>query len=1569
MKSKYVLVRLRISRRHSLPAVISLALALSLAGYQRAKAANGSWILNNNGDWATAANWQGGIIADGSGSTATFDIDITADRTILVGSLRTIGNLTFRDTATASHAYIIGGSNLLNLDDGANKPTITINPRAGNVIIARIDRPINTSVGFEIVAPNGPAAMALGNVANSFGGTVQIKSDASLRLDNASSLGMRDTLSTATTGPGEPTAVEFTEVEAGGTLNVNAFNIGTEYIKVAGTGWDGAGAIVNTGAGQINAFQQMELTGNTTFGGPNRWDIRGLTAAGGRLFQNGFTITKTGASQVSMVGTTIVGGGDIIINQGSLGVETSSVFEGPGTVTVNTGGTFLLYDNNNTMTRALNLNGGAFTHGSGGTAAYGGDITLGAPTNSINPGGTLNLNGAVNGTGGLNKLGTGILALNGTIGFTGATTVTGGTLRLGTSPLLSADIVLGSGAALEASLLAAPQNVGNLLRFGRENGGISTDILGSVAIGAGANVEIASSTRNGGLASPTVATVTGNMAFAGGGTIVMDVDGETGSLGDTLSVEGDLSFAGSTEVQVTPTTGGYQTGPLSLMFWTGSLTGSSANLTLSGIPATTRQTFALSTSTIANAVTLDVTGSAASLEWVGNGTTNTWDLNTTAVFSNGGPASAFMNLDTVNFTSGSAVPPINLVGTLTPATVNVDSTQNFTFAGTGIISGATRLVKANTGTLTISGTGHDFIGPVMVSGGILSVPTLGTVGQPSPLGAGNNITLDGGTLSFSGPSETTNKTITVTSNGGTLDIATAGSVLSLGSAAPINSQGGDLSVSGSGALRFFQDDANLTVAANLAGTGTVRLNPHAAVGSTGLREVILSGSSPNFAGTFILESPLSGSWRIAATSSLPSKLGTGDIVIQSGAQLWPNGAAAILTNDVTITGNGFVEDASGSTLGAIRIDGNGAISNSTITVAGASKIGSSGTGLLSGVTIRGATPGGGDDILTITGSNFGFAENIIFTGTVDATTLDKIIVGGGGTSTVAKAFQIGDGTVAGDLGGVPVQLGTNAQPSVLRFHQPAGEYVMPTITVTGTAGEIHANMAANQPAERGLVIGTGHTLDLAYLGVGSGGGTAAAVSKLTVEPGATIVTRQYNLGDLASRAGVADQTGGDVTVNTGGMRIGHYPTNSSAYTMSGGTLSMTANPTANPSGTVEQAGGIYVGVDGTGSFTQSGGTVNTRFLVLDNRADTAGSDTVSLNGGILNLTSTWGMTQRNASSVVNFGGSTVTAGANLPLDVAPVLADATVSTVNTSGFTVTAPRAFTGTGGLTVTGGGTFSITGVSSFSGPLTLAGNTTMTGSGTSGGGTATVQSGSTVRPTGTMGFSGGLTLNAGSILDIAITGATAASRVNVTGALATSGTIKVSLSGYTPTGGEVYNIADFASRSGTPTFDLSSATLPGGLTWNTSNFAVDGTISIAGGSAYGSFEAANGISGAGANADSDGDGIANGIEFVLGGDPSPPNSNSNALLPTASVSPTHLIFVFRRTDASVGSNPTVQYGDDLTGWDPAVNGQPVIAPVSITVENDFHGAGTDRVTVQIPRALAAPGAKLFARMMVNP
>lgn len=127
------------------------------------------------------------------------------------------------------------------------------------------------------------------------------------------------------------------------------------------------------------------------------------------------------------------------------------------------------------------------------------------------------------------------------------------------------------------------------------------------------------------------------------------------------------------------------------------------------------------------------------------------------------------------------------------------------------------------------------------------------------------------------------------------------------------------------------------------------------------------------------------------------------------------------------------------------------------------------------------------------------------------------------------------------------------------------------------------------------------------------------------------------------------------------------------------------------------------------------------------------------------------------------------------------------------------------------------------------------------------------------------------------------------------------------------------------------------------------------------YPAWETANGIPGAGADVDSDGDGIPNGIEFVIGGDPSGPNSDSNSLLPSVTVDATYLNFIYRKTDASVDYNPLVEYSNSLGNWTEAQGG---VDGVEVQDALEYE-PGVTLVTVKIPRALAAPGFALFARL----
>ena len=73
--------------------------------------------------------------------------------------------------------------------------------------------------------------------------------------------------------------------------------------------------------------------------------------------------------------------------------------------------------------------------------------------------------------------------------------------------------------------------------------------------------------------------------------------------------------------------------------------------------------------------------------------------------------------------------------------------------------------------------------------------------------------------------------------------------------------------------------------------------------------------------------------------------------------------------------------------------------------------------------------------------------------------------------------------------------------------------------------------------------------------------------------------------------------------------------------------------------------GSIVGVDGVGILNQSGGTLTTPWVVLDNRVSTTVNGTISqynLTGGTLNLTQQFGLRSNNvATGVMTWSGATI----------------------------------------------------------------------------------------------------------------------------------------------------------------------------------------------------------------------------------------------------------------------------------------------------------------------------------------
>jgi autotransporter-associated beta strand protein len=324
----------------------------------------------------------------------------------------------------------------------------------------------------------------------------------------------------------------------GGTLDINGFNLSTEPISVEGTG-GGAGAIVNNGAAQTSALNKVTLTGDTTFGGTGRWDIRGSGATlstGG----NACNLAKTGSNQVSFVGTAVDAAlGDIAISQGTLGFQTStnSMGDPTKTVTVAAGATLNFYNTAAVMTKIATLSGGRIwaESGTGGQNTFAGPVTLNGSGGIIeaSSGAVLTLSGAVGGAGGLTKNGAGTVTLSGSNTYAGATTVNAGTLVITRPFTTGAAVTLANGATMQLAPSAiSPNNV--VLKTptlspsgsGRldlaDNKLIVTNMpVGSATVGTYNGVSaLIQSGRNGG----------GQGAWSGGGIVTSQSSATAGSL-------------------------------------------------------------------------------------------------------------------------------------------------------------------------------------------------------------------------------------------------------------------------------------------------------------------------------------------------------------------------------------------------------------------------------------------------------------------------------------------------------------------------------------------------------------------------------------------------------------------------------------------------------------------------------------------------------------------------------------------------------------------------------------------------------------------------------------------------------------------------------------------------------------------------------------------------------------------------------------------------------------------------------------------------------------------------------
>jgi autotransporter-associated beta strand protein len=228
------------------------------------------------------------------------------------------------------------------------------------------------------------------------------------------------------------------------------------------------------------------------------------------------------------------------------------------------------------------------------------------------------------------------------------------------------------------------------------------------------------------------ATISGNLEL-NGGTLLVNAQSPA-----SLFTSGNLTLNGVTSLSLAdglPSS----TVPFTVLSYGNTLAGSAANLVLAGAANYRSPTLSTDTPQI---ITLAVGSEART--WTGaNGTL--WDLNSSANWLEGDQR--FFQVDAVTF-GDTGAGEVAITGVLTPASITIDSSQdyNFTAAAGNQIAGSTGLTKRGTGTASIGGA-NTFYGGITVAGG-----TLRGNGFSQVFGAnGQVITVQSGaTLDFNG---------------------------------------------------------------------------------------------------------------------------------------------------------------------------------------------------------------------------------------------------------------------------------------------------------------------------------------------------------------------------------------------------------------------------------------------------------------------------------------------------------------------------------------------------------------------------------------------------------------------------------------------------------------------------------------------------------------------------------------------------------------------------------------------------------------------------------------------------
>ncbi|WP_340113238.1 autotransporter-associated beta strand repeat-containing protein [Maribellus mangrovi] len=273
-----------------------------------------------------------------------------------------------------------------------------------------------------------------------------------------------------------------------------------------------------------------------------------------------------------------------------------------------------------------------------------------------------------------------------------------------------------------------------------------------------------------------ILTLNGDLMLPENASLFFDISNDSSGMNkisDSLAVKGNITFSGLTSLIINKTEKQVEPGNYPLITYSGTLTGDLDKIEIQGLYG---QKYSLTTSDQTIWLKIEGSRNPGTVTW--NGKSNVWDLLTTPNWTLEKESVTFVANDTVIFDgSGESNQTINIDGELPVSAVIVSDTTgvNYTFNGSGSISGNASLVKTGSGRLSLLNT-NSYKGKTVINGGSLEVNKISESGMNSSIGANESVSpaefiINNANFIYSGSNlALTNKGMTLSGNSDTINV-------------------------------------------------------------------------------------------------------------------------------------------------------------------------------------------------------------------------------------------------------------------------------------------------------------------------------------------------------------------------------------------------------------------------------------------------------------------------------------------------------------------------------------------------------------------------------------------------------------------------------------------------------------------------------------------------------------------------------------------------------------------------------------------------------------------------------